>query len=83
MCREVMKNKIKKISSKVKKGCNYINEQWNELAKIFALIGALRNYIAHDFFGFYKDTKHYDVYVKFLISAFWYCWQNKTLNEKK
>ena len=30
MCRAVMKNRINKISGKVKKCCNYIDEQWNE-----------------------------------------------------
>ncbi len=81
--KSVTNTEISQLEKQILETPFHSNEQWNELAKIFALIGALRNYIAHDFFRFYKDTKHYDVYVKYLISAFWYCWQNKTLNEKK
>lgn len=77
----VTNKNINEIEDKILKTNYDKDEKLNEIFKVFLLIGAIRNYIAHDFFQFYKSIKHYDIYFKFIISAFWYCWKQSKSNE--
>lgn len=79
----VTKTNINNLEKEILNTSFHETEQWNELIKVFALIGAIRNYIAHDFFNFYKSSNHYDIYFRFIISAFWYCWKQANSLEKK